>query len=148
MRYRDATMDDAERLMLWRNDKLTVAQFRSNRPVSRVEHEAWLRNRIRKEAPTFIAEDDDGVPIGTVHLDRMENKENAYETSVTVAPEARGKGYGAKILKMICEQYPTSFLYTEIKYDNQASMKSFGAALFVQIGSYGLWTQWRRMPLQ
>ena len=46
MIYRKATMDDAEMLMRWRNDALTVQNFRSNRPVSKVEHEKWLRKAM------------------------------------------------------------------------------------------------------
>ena len=149
MMFRMAMIGDAEMLMKWRNDPVTVAQFRSNRAVSIIEHEKWLRDRIARGDPTFIAyEDDHNPPIGTVHMNKMEHKDNGYEVSVTVAPEARGRGLGGKILKEVCDDYPESTLYTEIKYDNAASMKSFGAAGFVQIGSYGLWTQWRRMPLK
>jgi len=155
MIYRSATMDDADMLMRWRNDKLTVAQFRSNRAVSLIEHEKWLRDRLGRGDPTFIALEDNlsgrvaaEDEVGTVHMDPMEHKENGFEVSVTVAPEARGRGLGGKILKMVCDDFPEATLYTEIKFDNKASEKSFGAAGFVQIGSYGLWTQWRRMPLR
>lgn len=148
MIFRTTTMDDAEMLMRWRNDPITVASFRSNRAVSLIEHTKWLRDRHKHaEKLTFICEDD-GKPVGTVHMDKMEHKDNGYEVSVTVAPEARGRGLGASMLKMICGAYPDATLYTEIKFDNPASMKSFAAAGFVQIGSYGLWTQWRRMPLK
>jgi RimJ/RimL family protein N-acetyltransferase len=154
--FRTAMIGDADMLMRWRNDPLTIANFRTNRAVSLIEHEHWLRNRLNNsDKGTFIAvdideEDDDAEPtnLGTVQLDKMENKENGYEVSVTVAPEQRGKGLGGQILKLVCDDYPESTLYTEVKYDNTASMKSFGAAGFVQIGSYGLWTQWRRMPLK
>lgn len=149
MIYRTATMDDAEMLMRWRNDKVTVASFRSNRAVSLLEHEAWLRGRLNRGDPTFIAFEDDHSPsVGTVHMNPMEHKENGYEVSVTVAPDARGRGLGGKMLKEVCDDYPEATLYTEIKFDNKASEKSFAAAGFTQIGSYGLWTQWRRMPLK
>lgn len=147
MIFRMATMDDAEMLMRWRNDPLTVASFRSQRAVSLIEHQKWLRERIARGDPTFIVfEDDANPPVGTVHMNPMEHKENAFEVSVTVAPEARGRGLGGKMLQAL--DYPEATLYTEIKFDNKASEKSFASAGFVQIGSYGLWTQWRRMPLK
>lgn len=149
MRYRKANMNDAERLLLWRNDKLTVENFRSNRPVSRVEHSAWLRNRMHPDTRSrvFII-DIDGMEIGTVSMEPMEYKEHGFEVSVTIAPGQRGQGFGGKALRLVCNDFPEETLYTEIKYSNKGSMKSFEAAGFAQIGSYGLWTQWRRMPLK
>jgi RimJ/RimL family protein N-acetyltransferase len=149
MMYRAATMDDAAMLMRWRNDPLTIANNRKSSPVTETGHEAWLRKALRGDRMVFICfEDDHNPPVGTVQLEKMEHKENGYETSVTVAPEARGHGYGGKILKLVCGDFPESTFYAEIKFDNKASMKSFGVAGFVQIGSYGLWTQWRRLPLR
>lgn len=154
IKFSMAGRQDADLLLSWRNDPLTVANFRNNRPVTAEEHKAWFEKRIGggdhvtgPEHIIYIAYDD-LVPIGTVQFDKLDNKPDAYETSVTVAPEARGKGYGGQILKAVCDDFTYSTLYTEIKFDNKASMKSFAAAGFVQIGSYGLWTQWRRMPLQ
>jgi L-amino acid N-acyltransferase YncA len=143
-------MTDADRLRSWRNDPLTVANFRLNREVTAAEHLAWMQKQV--EGPeihhVYICEEPEDVPIGTVQLMHIESKPGSYETSVTVAPEARGKGYGGKMLKTVCDCYPVATLYTEVKYDNKASMKSFGAAGFEQIGSYGLWTQWRRLPIR
>lgn len=150
MMYRAAMRDDADMLLRWRNDPETVRQFRVSRPVTPEEHEAWLLKRVGStQNMIFICfEDDHNPPVGVVRLDRVENKEGAYETSVIVAPEARGRGLGGKMLKLVCDDFPSATLYTEIHHTNKASMKSFGAAGFVEIGSYGLWTQWRRLPLK
>jgi RimJ/RimL family protein N-acetyltransferase len=149
LNYRHATMDDADILMRWRNDPLTVQNNRDNREVTLSEHMSWLRKQlVDDDKAVFICEDETGMPIGMVRFVLHEDKEDGFETGVTVAPEARGKSYGGKILKMVCDDRPEATLYTEVKFDNAASMKSFGAAGFEQIGSYGLWTQWRRMPLK
>lgn len=148
MIYRQATTDDADMLMRWRNDPLTVANSRNSREVTPEEHQAWMEKRLGSSTDHLFICEDDGVPVGTVQLEKLANKEGAFETGVTVAPEARGKSYGGKLLKLVCDDYPFATLYTEVKHDNKASMKSFGAAGFVQIESYGLWTQWRRKPLK
>ena len=93
---RGATSDDAQLLFDWRNDVSTRLVSRSTEPIAWPDHVKWLKRALadtnRKVTLVVLG----GEPIATVRWDRR--GANAWEVSITIAPDWRGKGLGAAVL--------------------------------------------------
>jgi len=128
LRLRPATMDDAARLLEWRNDSKTRSASHDGHVISLEEHGAWLERALtRNDIEIFIAEED-GNPVGTV---RSESSAGARKLSWTVAPDARGRGIGRVMVKMMADRIRGP-LRAEVKVGNTASARiaeSAGLAL-------------------
>lgn len=117
MRLRPATLDDAPLLLAWRNDPDTRANSHNTAKVTLAEHRAWLEATLANPARTlWIAED--GGPVGTVRCDHGE----VSELSWTVAPEARGKGVGRRMVALAVAEVGGR-IRAEVKTGNHASAR-------------------------
>jgi spore coat polysaccharide biosynthesis predicted glycosyltransferase SpsG/RimJ/RimL family protein N-acetyltransferase len=93
---RAATMDDAERLLRWRNDPDTRRSSRDQAEIGLDQHREWLAASLeREDRLLFVASDADG-DVGTVRWDRVDD--GGWEVSITVAPERRGQGLARPLL--------------------------------------------------
>ena len=122
---------DSRRLWQWRNDFATRQASRHRAWIPHGAHALWLVKVLPDpDRLLLIAEDTDvlgdPVAIGTVRLDRQGAA--AAEINITVAPEYRGLGYGALMLRAI-ESEARATLHTrliaEIRWSNRASLKLF-----------------------
>ena len=128
VRLRPATLEDAQRLFVWRNDPLTRAQSLQQQPVAWESHLAWLQASLRNpNRQLYIAEpirrQEQGQPLilGTVRADKI-NEE--FELSWTVAPEERGKGWGRQLVAALIEVLPAHASFTAIVlHSNPASQR-------------------------
>ena len=128
VRLRPATLEDAQRLFVWRNDPLTRAQSLQQQPVVWGDHLEWLQASLQNPArQLFIAESaglagqEQPLTLGTVRADKTEE---TYELSWTVAPEERGKGWGRKMVAALIEILPAQASYTAIVlHSNPASQR-------------------------
>jgi len=118
LKLRPADMNDAERLLRWRNDEQTRANSHIAAVVSLAEHLAWLEATLCGPNQLFIVEDD-GVPVGSVRADR---EPNGWKLSWTVAPEHRGKSHGKHMVRELVQQLDGP-CRAEIRYGNVASEK-------------------------
>lgn len=109
-RMRQATMDDAELLLAWRNDPAVREASFSTAVVELEGHKAWLASKF---GSIRIAEVD-GVPVGQVRVD-------GDTVSYSVAAEYRGKGYGTQIIRSVMRQP----LVAMVKHGNVASQHVF-----------------------
>lgn len=92
---RAATGDDAAQLLAWRNDPETRRASGSQAVVAEAEHNEWLaRTLARSDRALFVAFLD-GARIGTVRLDQSAG---AWEVSIALAPEHRGKKLATALL--------------------------------------------------
>ncbi len=123
MRLRKATIEDARRLFEWRNDPVTRAVSVNQTPVDWHDHLAWLMQSLDSPLREILIAED-GVPLGTVRLD----KDIRTEVSITLAPAARGHGQGAVILQLATAG--TGPFVARIRPDNKASQKVFEKAGF------------------
>jgi N-acetylneuraminate synthase len=119
LKLRPATLDDAQRLLAWRNDAGTRAASFDSRIVTAATHQAWLAAALADPERVLMIAIESGVPVGTV---RAEVKGDAWRLSWTVAPEARGRGVAGRMVKAFVEAFPHRLL-AEIKGSNPASVR-------------------------
>lgn len=136
MHLRRATMDDAAVLFAWRNDPETRANSVTTDPVAWDGHRGWLEMSLASPDRELLIAEIDGVPVGTVRIDRGEE----IELSWTVAPDQRGKGIGRYMVTMASPSGPA---VAKIKPANIASQKIAESAGFRLAGVDGLQI-WRR----
>lgn len=93
---RRATLDDAERLLSWRNDPQTQAASRHTGVVLLADHLAWLESSLADDKRLLLVASDPAADVGTVRWDQVEP--GVWEVSITVAPERRGEGLARPLL--------------------------------------------------
>lgn len=94
---RPATLQDAEALWHWRNDSLTRAMSRHQGMVPFDDHLSWLRASVDRPDRHLLVGTAGGVEVGTVRWDLESGAE--WEVSITLAPEARGRGVAPGLLR-------------------------------------------------
>jgi GNAT superfamily N-acetyltransferase len=121
-----ARWDDADRLLAWANDPAArQASFRSD-PIPREGHLAWFARLLGDPHSRIWIGEVDGQPVGTVRLTR---EATAATVSIAVAPEARGRGPGRRLLTDLAGwTAATGFaglLVAWVKDANPASLRLF-----------------------
>lgn len=117
MNLRIASMDDARLLYEWRNDPLTRASCFSTAEIDFASHCLWLACSLASDTRKLYVAVIEGVPVGTTRCDFADG---VSQLSWTVAPEARGKGHGMRMVRLLAERIPGP-LRAEIKAGNAAS---------------------------
>lgn len=132
---RPATLDDAELLLVWANDPVTRASGFHPRPIEPDEHRAWLAARLASAASRLYIGMAGGEPVGQLRLERGPDQ---TEISISIAPDARGRGHGRRLLAagVAAARADPSIagapLIARVRPDNRASRALFGAAGFVE----------------
>ncbi len=144
--FRKVTIRDLDLLLEWRNDLATQLASISSAPVSRSEHQQWLQTSLTSHnRQLYIVEEirplANHVPIGTIRLDKRENE---WELSWTVAPQARGKGLG-KLMVVQATRLIDEPLVAVIKKSNYPSARIAEFAGFKLIETRGDLTHWKKL---
>jgi RimJ/RimL family protein N-acetyltransferase len=133
---REATVEDAHRLWLWRNDPSARAMFGDSRPVSWDAHSTWLNDRLADPNTLIFIVEADGRPCGYVRF-HTELTGTAV-VSIALARNVRGLGYGAAALVLACrEAFSRRFcerIEARVKRENLASQRIFLKGGFVPAG--------------
>ena len=117
IKFRLATINDANLLLKWRNDLKTRKSSHSVSMIRMKDHIKWLTFSLKNyKRKIFIAECV-GVPVGTV---RTDFSEGVSELSWTIAPEARGHGFGKEMMITFANHFYGP-IQAEIKIDNKFS---------------------------
>ena len=119
MKLRPVTLEDAQRLLDWRNDAQTRAASLSTAMVSLDDHLAWLSASLDNPARTLVIAERDGRPVGTVRADQ---RDGVHELSWTVAPDARGQGVAREMVLMFRATLPGK-VCARVREDNVASRR-------------------------
>jgi UDP-2,4-diacetamido-2,4,6-trideoxy-beta-L-altropyranose hydrolase len=145
---RPANMNDADNLLAWRNDPVTLANFRSTGVVPREDHDRWMQFNVQQGYPqhlVLIAESDAG-PVGVIRFDADRDDIMQYEVSITVSPKHRGNGLGKDILNQACGYMREYTLNAEIRRDNLPSRLIFRQCGFAQVSSSDIFLQFQKEP--
>jgi RimJ/RimL family protein N-acetyltransferase len=127
---------DARAIWEWRNEPAARAASFSSEAIPYESHEHWFRARLAEPATRFlIAVDPDGAEIGYV---RFALSGEEAEIGVGLAPSARGRGYGRRVISGACDELlatsPVRRVLARVKSANEASLHAFRAAGFVERG--------------
>lgn len=115
LKYRLATMEDADRLLQWRNDPLTRRMSRNQKKIKRDNHIKYLKRVLNNgETKLYIAEENTN-PVGMVRVD----KDNML--SWVVAPNNRGRGIGTQMVSEIADNIEDP-IGAEVKHNNPNSI--------------------------
>jgi RimJ/RimL family protein N-acetyltransferase len=125
IKLRAATLQDAELLLLWRNDPQTRLASHNVDEVSLAEHLAWLNLLLSDPARRLFIAELAGVAVGSARADK--EADGVTELSWTVAASARGQGIGKRMLAAVLGEL-TGCVRAEVKVENIASMKLAEAA--------------------
>jgi len=136
MKLKEATLEDWELLLEWRNDIDTRKNSHNMDMVEADNHKKWLNAVIENpDRKLYIAYKDD-VAVGTVRAD-YDDSAKSHELSWTVSPHARGQGVGKKMVRLFVNAFDTK-IRAEIKEGNVSSIKiaeSVGLKLKEQKGT-------------
>ena len=119
MVLRPAELNDSDRLFQWRNDPQTRAASRIAGELGLEEHQAWLEDAVSRPDRHLLIAEVDGVAVGTVRADRGDE---GFEISWTVAPSARGQGFGQRMVSQLVAQLEGR-LWSEVRSENEASSR-------------------------
>lgn len=120
MNLRLSTINDAELLLSWRNDKLTRSNSFNTDMVSLEDHTDWFIRSLKSTQREIYIAEVNNIPVGTIRLDI--NDDSTRELSWTISPTQRGMGYGTSILKTFLYQFPSTYI-ARIKKDNISSIR-------------------------
>lgn len=127
---RPARPDDALVLLRWRNDPEVRAVSRASDAVSWTSHRQWFGRVLADPARRLYVVEYDGRPVGTVRFDHLD--EAHWEVSITLAPEARGRGVSGAVLgsaeAAFLQETERATLVAAILPDNLPSQKLFARA--------------------
>jgi len=137
LKLRPVTIADADLLLLWANDPETRSASFSSGVIDAAEHRIWLFRRLADASNRlFIAEDEDGMPVGHI---RFELRESCASVSINVAPQARGRRLASLLIAagtsaILRKDHPTRFEAC-IKCSNERSLRAFLVAGYRLAGS-------------
>ena len=119
LRLRSATVADAELLLSWRNEAETRRQSKTTAAVSLDGQLAWLDSVLADPDRILMVACDDDRLVGSVRADRVDG---AWVLSWMVAADARGLGYGVRIVQLMIDDLDGE-IRAEVKPGNPASLK-------------------------
>lgn len=141
---RRAGLDDASQLFEWRNDPAVRAASRTTAAFTWSSHLAWFRSALENSGRVMTIVESSGRPAATVRFDRLPERSDAWEVSITVSPDFRGKGMAGQALRaaeeLLLREYPDAAvsLVAEMLLSNHASRRLFAAAGYQDPATPGL----------
>ena len=126
---RPVTADDISTIYEWVNDPDVRANSFTSDPISWDDHAAWWNRFTADPAARMWILEVDGTPVGQF---RTTVDEHRGELGYLVAPEHRGQGHAALLLRLGVAAFRTQFprvpLYARVKPDNDRSRAALRTA--------------------
>lgn len=133
---RPVTTSDTDTIFRWQCAPGSRNYSRNPNPPTYVEHRAWMLLRLAPNPGLFEMMLMDGTPAGFVRLDADPSAPDAYEISILISSEMRGKGVGAASLAAVRRLVPEGTFLALVHQDNLPSHKIFSAAGYVLEGDH------------
>lgn len=133
---RPATLADAPWLLRLRNDPVTITGSTTPGTVALGDHLRWLKASLSDPARRLMVVMSDGVDVATYRLDGVGHE--AVEVSLTVAPEARGRGFAVLVIRLAAEhavREGADRVLAFVRSENMPSLRAFARAGFVESGA-------------
>lgn len=129
-----AKIEDMKAVFELSNDSLVRLNSFNQEKISWENHQTWFENKINnKNCLFYIVKNEENNLISQVRIDKINPAEG--DISISVSPLFRGKGYGAKILKMVSEKASSEQnikkINAYIKNENITSQKMFEKAGYI-----------------
>ena len=134
-------MDDAARLLDWRNESSARSASFQSHSVSWPEHEAWLsRTLADNQVDLWIVELEDEA-VGQMRFNFDSGGDEAT-ISISLAPEFRKRGWGTTIIEAACRKTfhnrDIESISALVKPANSASVRAFERAGFADLTSLAI----------
>lgn len=132
---RPATAADSDVILRWRNIESDFRHYRSDGPVTAIEHAAWFSGRVASWG--FWLAEQDSVPAGSVRVD-VDGESGIV--SIVVDPDHRGRGVGSRLLEWAAREardQGLTRLVAEIHPANVASISLFERCGYGRTGGDG-----------
>ncbi len=130
--FRPVKEEDFRMIWEWANDPMTRANSFECSPIPWEQHKEWCESKMHDAQCSFwVASNRDRELVGVVRFDHHNGEATI---SVSVAPHARGRGYGRKIIESASDRVfrssAVSLVRALIKPANKASISAFEWAGF------------------
>ena len=134
LQLQPATEADFELLWQWANDPVTRANSFDSSPIPWEQHKGWCCAKLEDPlCRLWVVENPSSGKVGVVRFDAVGSEATV---SVSLAPQARGQGYGSRIIAAACQQLfqssGTKLVRALIKPENKASIRAFERARFLR----------------
>ena len=90
--------DDLLDIFQWRNDPITIKMSLSRDSVTLEEHKKWFFKLLKDNRIKMYMMERSKKAIGVIRYDQCEFSKNIYETTINIAPDFRGMGFGKILL--------------------------------------------------
>jgi RimJ/RimL family protein N-acetyltransferase len=125
---------DADLIYRWRNAPATRRYFFDPRPLEAASHDDWYARLLADPDRILLIGLDENRLVGAI---RYDIQGEAADISVFLDPEARGRGYGARLIRagsgwLAANRPGLRRLDARIHPDNRASLAAFAAAGFTE----------------
>jgi len=136
LELRPVRAEDCRLIWEWANDPVARALSFSTEKIPWKQHVAWFESKRTDPSTRFyMAINKNDVLAGQI---RYQINGQAAVVSVSLAPEQRGRGYGAEIIRMgtreLWANTKIDIIHAYIKQDNIASIRAFAKAGFISTG--------------
>ncbi len=129
---RRATLEDARQLLEWANDPVTRQASFNSESIPWETHVAWLQRSLNDAQCAFYIAEDGTQAVGTVRFDHREA--GVAEISLSLAPAARGRGLGPKLIRLgtfsVLDEGFCTEVRGRVKHSNAPSLRAFERAGF------------------
>jgi RimJ/RimL family protein N-acetyltransferase len=141
MTLRLADLQDSAFLWHWRNDPETRSNSLNPQPITWSTHREWYAKELSDpRSRIFILAHEVEGPLAQARYHRGDSA--VAEVHVTVAPAARGRGLGARVLResapMALEALDVGAITAMILRDNTRSVRAFERAGYRLTGTSSL----------
>ena len=112
VRLRLAEIQDEPTLLKIQQDPQTRRYFRNSAMPSANEHHDWMQRTLADPKQLLLIVEADGLPIGSVRLDRLPVQGGIarHEVSIAIDPTQYGQGIGSATLRLVRRLMPGAVL--------------------------------------